>query len=42
MKVMYGTKLYAGGFEYKINEMNCVDSCNPMAKNPKISVVLIF
>ncbi len=35
MKVMYGTKSHASGFEYKINEINETDNWNLKANNPK-------
>lgn len=35
MRVMYGTKSHAGGFEYKINEVNETDNWNPKANNPE-------
>lgn len=35
MRIMYGTKSHAGGFEYKINEVNEADNWNPNADNPK-------
>lgn len=35
MRVMYGTKSHANGFEYKINEVNIADNWNPSANNPK-------
>lgn len=35
MRVMYGTKSHAGGFEYKINEINETDNWNPKANTPK-------
>ena len=35
MRVMYGTKSHAGGFEYKIDEVNETDNWNPKADNPK-------
>lgn len=31
----YGTKSHAGGFEYKINEVNETDNWNPKANNPE-------
>lgn len=35
MRVMYDTKSHAGGFEYKIDEVNETDNWNPNADNPK-------
>lgn len=35
MRVMYGTKSHAGGFEYKINEVNEAKVWNPKANGPK-------
>lgn len=35
MRVMYDTRSHAGGFEYKINEINETDNWNPNADNPK-------
>lgn len=35
MRVMYGTKSHAGGFEYKINEENETDNWNPKADTPE-------
>ena len=35
MRVMYGTKSHAGGFEYKIDEVNIADNWNPKADNPE-------
>lgn len=35
MRVMYGTKSHAGGFEYKLNEVNVAHKWNPSADNPK-------
>lgn len=35
MRVMYGTKSHAGGFEYKINEVNETENWNPKASNPE-------
>lgn len=35
MRVMYGTKSHAGGFEYKINEVNETNHWNPNASNPE-------
>lgn len=35
MRVMYGTKSHAGGFEYKINQINETDNWNPKAKTPE-------
>lgn len=32
---MYGTKSHAGGFEYKIDEVNEADNQNPEASNPE-------
>lgn len=35
MRVMYGTKSHAGGFEYKLNEVNETKNWNPKANNPE-------
>jgi len=35
MRVMYGIKSHAGGFDYKIDEVNETDNWNPKADNPK-------
>lgn len=35
VRVMYGTKSHAGGFEYKINEVNETNNWNPKASNPE-------
>lgn len=35
MKVMYGTRSHAGGFEYKINQINETENWNPNANNPE-------
>ena len=35
MRVMYGTKSHAGGFEYKIDEVNETKNWNPKADNPE-------
>lgn len=35
MRVMFGTKSYAGGFEYKLNEVNQTNNWNPKADNPE-------
>lgn len=35
MKVMFDTKSDAGGFQYKINEINETNPWNPLADNPK-------
>lgn len=35
MRVMFGTKSHAGGFEYKINEINEASNWNPNADNPE-------
>ncbi len=35
MKVLYGTKSHAGGFEYKIDEVNVANIWNPSADNPE-------
>ena len=35
MRVMYGTKSHAGGFEYKINGVNENDNWNPKASTPE-------
>lgn len=34
MRVMYGTKSHAGGFTYKIGEVNEAEHWNPKADNP--------
>lgn len=34
LRVMYGTKSHAGGFEYKIDAVNETDHWNPQADNP--------
>lgn len=34
VRVMFGTKSHAGGFEYKINEVNEAKNWNPMADSP--------
>lgn len=35
VRVMFGTKSHAGGFEYKINEINETDNWNPNADKPE-------
>lgn len=35
MRIMFGTKSHAGGFEYKINEINEASNWNPNADNPE-------
>lgn len=35
MRVMYATKSHAGGFEYKIDEVNETENWNPLASNPE-------
>ena len=35
MKVMYGTKSHASGFEYKINKVNTANNWNHLASNPE-------
>ena len=35
MRVMFGTKSHAGGFEYKIDEINETENWNPTASNPE-------
>lgn len=35
VRVMFGTKSHAGGFEYKIDEINETDNWHPMADNPE-------
>lgn len=35
MRVMFGTKSHAGGFEYKINEVNETNNWNPKADTPE-------
>ena len=35
MRVMYGTKSHAGGFDYKIDEINEAQTWNPNADNPE-------
>ena len=35
VRVMYGTRSHAGGFEYKIGQVNETDNFNPKAENPK-------
>ena len=35
MRVMYGLRSHAGGFEYKLNEVNETSNWNPNASNPE-------